>query len=293
MEKRWDKTLRKPWRYIFSIVVTMVLHIYLYTANPEKKTITFLHVGQGDSSVFVSESGTVCLFDGGSTSIESPGKYIILPYLKYRGIACIDYIILSHSDEDHINGIGEIIEDKSLKVRNIILPTGDDGFGEIEAMAENNKINIIRADSEMGIEGNDFKIDFINPLKRYEGQYKDKNDNSLGAVIEMNGVKAAMTGDIGETAEEWIMEGENLSNVDILKVPHHGSKHSSSEAFLECMQPKLAVISCGENNSYGHPHKETVDRLMKLGTVIYETYVRGAVTVRVYGEQMEIEVFCN
>lgn len=261
----------------------IALGLALYIAVPRRNLITFLDVGQGDSSVFVSGDGMVCIFDAGSTSRDKCGSYNILPYLKYSGINHIDYIILSHSDTDHINGVEEILDDNAVRVDNVVVSAKDEGFNELIKKAKENT-NIIYGFEGLLIEDGTAKISFLNPGTAS----MDKNEMSIVAVIEANGRKIVMTGDIGKETEEILAEkyGYNykekygsLLNADILKVAHHGSKYSSSDCFLSIVLPKLAVISCGENNIYGHPHEETLERLALYAENTEVTYRTGAVTV--------------
>lgn len=274
----------KLFRYMFGGIVCIILHVYIYTTYPQRGIMTFLHVGQGDSAI-LSVKDMVCIFDGGSTSIKNTGKYVILPYLKYSGIKKIDYIILSHSDEDHINGIYEVLLDKAVTVDNVVLPMGDEGFGSIEGVCKEKGINVIRADSTMSIKAGETEIDFINPINKYVGVSNDVNNNSLAAVINVYGKKIGMMGDMGEDTEILIAEEYEkgnmkiIQNLHVLKVPHHGSKYSSSYKVLEIYNPVLSVISCGSNNIYGHPHSEALSRLKEKSSDVCITYETGAVTL--------------
>ncbi len=273
------------------IMAGIVLCIGLYISVPKRNVITFLNVGQGESSVFVSDNGMVCIFDAGSTTNDKCGTYNILPYLKYNGISHIDYIILSHSDEDHINGVKDIIDDNAIKVDNVIAAAGDEAFDElIEEISDS--VNIIFGMEDMHIEDNTTRISFINPQtdgEETDGNIiDDVNERSIVTVIETNGRKIVITGDIGETTEARLVQkygntSENgysiLADADVLKVAHHGSKYSSTEEFLSLTSPKLAVISCSEDNPYGHPHRETLERLDKYAEKVEITYDTGAVTV--------------
>lgn len=287
-----EKIILKPYmKALTGIMAGIVLCIGLYISVPKRNVITFLNVGQGESSVFVSDNGMVCIFDAGSTTNDKCGTYNILPYLKYNGISHIDYIILSHSDEDHINGVKDIIDDNAIKVDNVIAAAGDEAFDElIEEISDS--VNIIFGMEDMHIEDNTTRISFINPQtdgEETDGNIiDDVNERSIVTVIETNGRKIVITGDIGETTEARLVQkygntSENgysiLADADVLKVAHHGSKYSSTEEFLSLTSPKLAVISCSEDNPYGHPHRETLERLDKYAEKVEITYDTGAVTV--------------
>ena len=284
-----DKAIKSYVRAAICGAAGLALSIGLYVAIPRRNIITFLDVGQGDSSVFVSGDGMVCIFDAGSTSRDKCGSYNILPYLKYSGISRIDYIILSHSDADHINGVEEILSDKAIKVDNIIVSSEDKGFDELKKAVDEN-INIINGFEGIYIEDKASRISILNPpaasVDTAGRLTDDVNESSIAAVIEANGRKILMTGDIGKAAEEILAEkyGDSdilvsIENTDILKVAHHGSKNSSSDYFLSIAAPKLAVISCGEDNIYGHPHKEALERLELYGENVEITYKTGAITV--------------
>lgn len=289
---RNEKPFIKPYmKAVSAAIVGIVLSLGLYISIPKRSVLTFLDVGQGESSVFVSENGMVCVFDAGSTSNDKCGTYNILPYLKYSGISHIDYIILSHSDTDHINGVKDIINDNAIKVENVIAAAGDEGFNDlIEEIRDSTEI--IYGMEGIHIENDATRISFINPgtdIEAADGSPdNDVNERSIVTVIETNGRKIVITGDIGDTTEERLVEkygnvSENnysiLADADVLKVAHHGSKYSSSDAFLSLTSPKLAVISCGEDNPYGHPHKEALERLEQYAEKVEITYNTGAVTV--------------
>ena len=247
------------------------------TSSPERNRITFIDVGQGDCSLFIGSEGTVCMVDAGSSSESKVGKYRIIPCLKYCGIDTIDYLFLSHSDDDHINAVPELIEDSCISVKHIVISPYDEGFTDIEMLALQNGIEIIYAFSGMTFSQEDMNIEVISPIEDRITQYSDINEMSLVMQVDMSGKHILFTGDIGGKAEKILLESGVLKNIDILKVAHHGSKYSGCEEFLKEISPEEAVISCGISNSYGHPHVETLDRLGAVGASIYRTDRYGAI----------------
>ncbi len=259
--------------------LVFVLSFYLYYTDIEKNIITFLDVGQGEAAFFVSKEGTTYLFDGGSSSASNIGKSRILPYLKYNGVKTIDYVVLSHSDDDHTNGIIDIMSCISIKVNNLVLPYGDDGFNNIIDEAVENNINIVWVDESEKIVDGDTIIDFVNPLTKKQ-KVQDNNENSLVSIITNNDKKIALLGDIGIDTENIILKHGLWEKVDVLKVAHHGSKYSSSESALSVLNPDISIISCSKNNLFGHPHIETLERIKNVCENIFITYETGAVSIK-------------
>lgn len=252
--------------------------------------VCMLDVGQGDSIFVRTPDGKVYLFDSGSTDVNQPGRYRIVPFLKSKGIGSIDGIFISHSDSDHTNAVIEILKDKGsaqdcgINIKNIIMPDimesdSDKNYKYIVKLAYEKgvTVNYVNAgdiiDTENGFNLNTDKVNItqennvtikcIHPAKGY--RYESANDYSAVYLIKYRDFSMLMTGDAGERAESAILENEDikeeLKNVDVLKAGHHGSKTSTSEELLNVMNVKAAFISCGVNNTYGHPSKETIKRL--------------------------------
>ncbi len=263
------------YRYIFvSTLLIIGIYFNVYKDRLGKSYITFLDVGQGDSAFVVSNNGGTYLFDGGSSSVKNVGKNRIIPYLKSSGCSKLDFIVLSHNDSDHINGIVDIINEGSIEIDTIVLPPTTQGFEDLVYLADEKSISIMYARKGTNISEEDFSIDFINP-----NIFVDTNESSLVTLIKCDGKKLLFTGDIGTDTEDELLRDNMLAKIDILKVAHHGSKYSSEDEFINTVKPSLAIISCGKDNSYGHPHKETLDRLRSFEIESLITYKTGAITI--------------
>lgn len=261
--------------------------------------IDMIDVGQGDCIFMETPDNSVYLFDGGSTDISKVGKYRIIPFLKSKGIDHIDYAVISHSDDDHTNGIIEIMqfENCGIKIKNIILPgienyVNDDNYCNVVKLAADNKINVIFINSGEKInDTKDFLIKCIHPVKGYD--YESANDYSGVFLVKYKEFEMLMTGDAGQKAENAILSDENIrniiSNTDILKVGHHGSKTSTTNAFLSVLSPKAAFISCGIDNSYGHPSNETLKRLNEEGVKNFITSEAGQISLTTDGINIQID----
>lgn len=243
--------------------------------------VTFLDVGQGDAVFFRTEAGTTCLIDGGSTTVSDVGTYRLLPFLKSRGVSSLDYLFLSHMDADHINGAEELLKDQfhGIPIRHLCLSAlpGDETRERLEKEARlfGTELCYISRGTVFREEG--AKICCLSPVK---GQKKeDENANSEVLMVEISGLRILFTGDLGEEGEQELLEAGTDLRAAVLKVGHHGSRFSTGEAFLEAVAPKAAVISCAENNRYGHPAPETVERLERAGCRIFYTMKSGAITL--------------
>lgn len=258
----------------------------------KKTTVTFLDVGQGDCICVQLESGEVYLFDCGSSSRSQVGEYVLKPFLKYHGIRDVDAIFVSHPDADHCNGVLELLQSQNewgISVKQLVLPDLEDGllqeeFGELTAMVnqsetDNVRVLFVKAGDAWSVGENHFLC--LHPPKNCALQ--EGNAYSQCFYIELSGgMSMLLTGDVEAEGEDILLEEleqRNIEDISLLKVAHHGSKYSTEEDFLEQVQPHVAVISCGVNNSYGHPHEDTLERLEEVGCVIVTTPECGAITV--------------
>lgn len=268
-------------------LITFVI-LSLHELKPEFR-IVFLSVGQGDGILITTEEGTNILIDGGSTDKKTVGEYVISPAVKYYGMSDIDYVFLTHGDEDHISGIRYLLEAENtgITIDNLVVAKAGDieGLSDIISLAEEKRVNIIYMDKGDKFLENGLMLTCLYPAENEtpvsenaDGELSS-NDLSLVLRLEYGGLSVLFTGDIGDGVEEYMTESLLDVGCDILKVAHHGSKYSSSVDFLEVCSPDYAVISCGKNNIYGHPGAETIERLGDVGADIYRTDLDGAVCV--------------
>ena len=277
----------KFWKYRLGILLGVILLLARYPSN--NLQITFLDVGQGDGICMELPDGRVYLMDGGSSDVSKVGNYRLVPFLKAKGIRKIDAVFLSHGDADHINGIAELLEEKQMSIDCICLPAGaeQEEFVEIRDLAQARNISVRTIQAGDFWESNGTKFLCLNPADVTESG----NAASVVLYMEYENFSMLLTGDLegeGEKSVADLLRTNAIADVSVLKVAHHGSKNSTKEEFLRQCSPTVAVISCGEHNTYGHPHKETLERLNDMGTAIYRTDCSGAVQITVSGSRMKV-----
>ncbi len=273
--------------------------IILGNAPNTGNMLTVLDVGQGDGICLETKEGEVYLFDCGSTSRSGIGQYVLVPFLKYNGIQHIEAAFISHPDEDHCNGILELlalVEEEHITIDRIVLPAiaevgRTQAFADIWSTVEEydckgtseNPTLVQYIGSGDSWEVGDWRFTCLHPRKGTA--LEDANAYSECFYVEgSNGFSLLLTGDVEKEGEEELLEQlrqHNIDEITLLKVAHHGSRYSSAEAFLEQIRPKVAVISCGESNRYGHPHAETLERLESVGSQVLTTPEYGAITVEI------------
>ena len=276
------------------IVVLCVLCVHI----PERGVqVSVLDVGQGDGIVLQTEHGRSILIDGGSTSTASVGKYRILPFLKYNGIRTLDYMIMTHEDEDHISGQLELMEtaqEHGIQIKMLLLPepsntSAGENYQKMRTIARKNGIsvryihkgNLLRMDS--------ISLYCLHPEKGFDAE--SANAYSTTLRLTCGDFSMLFTGDLEKNGEEAVLP--MLEQTTVLKVAHHGSKNSSSEEYLDAISPKVAVISCGRKNRYGHPHKELLSRLQSVHAKVLRTDQGGAVLICSDGKRWSAKSWCE
>lgn len=270
---------------IFLIVFFIV--VFLIYVFPKNLKINFVDVGQGDCTFVITPRNKTILIDGGGSKSSDfdVGKSTLFPYILDRGYTKIDYIIISHFDEDHCGGLFYIIQE--LKVKNIIIGKQNEvstNYSEFIKTAQNKKINIkvVEGKTKIDIEPNIY-FDILWPYSNTMISEDAINNNSLVCKLNYKKFSMLFTGDIEEIAEKEILYkySKNLGVLksDILKVGHHGSKTSSSNEFIKEISPKYAVIGVRKNNKFGHPNNGVLERLNNYGTKIYRTDEDGEISI--------------
>ncbi|MDD7220601.1 MAG: DNA internalization-related competence protein ComEC/Rec2 [Clostridia bacterium] len=266
--------------------------------HPEKGLkITCLDVGQGDGIVADVQGKWHFLVDGGSTSKSKAGQYVILPFLKNQGISRLDGIFVSHTDEDHINGISQLLELMgknltSVKADALVMPlwtAKPENYRKLEELAKQAGVKTMYVKAGDRVRFGETTINVLWPPKGTTGD--NINEDAMVFMLEYKNFQGLFTGDIGEETERKLLG--DLKDIDFLKVAHHGSRYSTCDKFLNVVKPELGVISCSSTNKYGHPSPETIERLNHADCRIAYTMKTGAVTVITNGNTIEYGGFVS
>ena len=266
---------------ILLIIFSSVL-IYYY---PKTLKIYFVDVGQGDCTLIKTPTNKHILIDGGGSEFGNfdVGESTLLPYLLDRRITTIDYMLISHFDSDHIDGLFAVME--NLKIKNIIISKQgekSDNFIRFQELVKNKKVNVLVVKKGDRIQID--KYSYFEILFPEKNLIQDNvlNNNSIVANFCSIGLKILFTGDVEEIAENRLCElyrdTDKLKST-ILKVAHHGSKTSSTAKFLELVTPKIALIGVGEGNKFGHPNNGVLDRIRDYTNKIYRTDKNGEIEI--------------
>ncbi|MDQ3396507.1 MAG: DNA internalization-related competence protein ComEC/Rec2 [Deinococcota bacterium] len=267
----------KPWRGF--LIVGVALGASTLLAGGSNPEIIFLDVGQGDGVVIRLEHDIDILVDGGGSVFSDfdVGARTVVPALRALGVRRLELVIASHAHVDHMEGLISVLD--LMPVGLLIVGAESTGesmdrevFAELMASAERNGVPVMPVTRGESLSLGNARLDFLNPPQR---RYGDVDADSVAFVLNIDDTaKALFLGDIPTAVEADLA----FPAVDILMVPHHGSKHSSSDGLIAAAQPKRAVVSYGRNN-YGHPSPEVLERLLASGAEVSETFLEGAVRV--------------
>ena len=286
--------LKTSKRIIFTLLtVSLAFLILIY--KKEEFSINMLDIGQGDCFVISDGHNNIYISDCGSTTVDKVGKQRLLPFLKSRGWSRVNTIFVSHMDKDHVNGVNDLLKCPEIAIDKIIISTSYKSdrlncneLRELKKLTKSRRINLmyIKKGDKVGDGNLRFKCLYPTGNENIE----DQNEASIVMRMEYKSLSVLFTGDIAGTTEEEVIKlaGKEALDCDILKVCHHGSKNSSSPGFLNEVDPKLYLISCGLMNRYGHPHKAALERMLKEGGRILRTDHMGAVEITLKDEKLLI-----
>lgn len=297
--RRYTVALRDRCGSIAGVLVCLMIIpalVVMFMRSRGGLEVVFLDVGQGDA-IFVSmPDGSNIFIDGGSSSQDGIYDRVLEPFFKYKGVRKLDFLFITHGDEDHYNGWSKALEnlhEDALtyipKIDNVVLNAWDYGKGMSHDAASGSSFGFLN-----GVECNavlsdcagtvyrfgDCSLTSLNDCEKIYGT-ESENDNSIVLLLKYGDYSILFTGDVTSEREE-MLAGRvaecGVRSVSLLKVAHHGSRYSTSADFLESIRPSAAVISCATKNSYGHPHGETLERLDASGARVYRVDECGAVT---------------
>jgi competence protein ComEC len=272
---------RKIASFLAVLVVYSSITVLLVPAASSQEgnnvTVHFIDVGQGDS-IFIDTANVDVLIDGGPASASST----VLNYLNSLSITQIQLMIATHVHEDHIGGLVAVLQ-SSITVGGVLFNNQT-----YSSATYTNFKNLAKTHTPIVAQrGHTFhltdtaNLTVLNPVQPLE--FSDPNDNSVVVRLQVGNTSFLFPGDAEADAEQSMLDAGLNVQCDVLKIGHHGSHYSTTQAFLGSVAPSYVVISAGEGNSYGHPHEETMQKLLTEGITVYGTYNSGTIVASTDG----------
>lgn len=281
---------KKPARYLLLILI--LLSVVILCPLPVRGLqVTFLDVGQGDG-ICLRTRNQVILIDGGSSDVKNLGTYRLEPFLKSQGIVTVDYSFVTHGDTDHISGLISLLESGGgIHIRHLVLPVlgmGDEAYHYLIQLAERQGGSVSWMEAGDYVAAGKLLITCLYP--EAGDQAPDRNAQSLVLKADYGDFHMLLTGDTGEEQEKTMLGRAGvhaeLAGIQVLKLAHHGSRYSNTREWIKQINPAWAVVSYGEGNSYGHPHREVTERLWEQEILLFETAKKGAVILHTDGKRI-------
>jgi competence protein ComEC len=295
-----------PFAGLLSVII---LHPFSAGRPDGKLHIDFLDVGQGDSALLTMPDGTTLLVDGGGRpninqtnddggdpvferDTRSIGEGVVSQYLWSLGLDRVDYILATHADADHIDGLNDVA--RNFKVRGAIVartPMDDAEYVRFAATMKEADVPVVKIGAGDVLRFGNVSAQVLWPPPTLDENASSRNNDSIMLLIRYGEKTLLLTGDIEKQGEAAVLqEGSDIKS-DLVKVAHHGSKTSSIEAFVAATHPSLAIISVGRTSMFGHPNKDVVERWRASGAEVMTTGQRGTISVVTDGRALSVSTF--
>jgi beta-lactamase superfamily II metal-dependent hydrolase len=273
------------------LLIVLILLLFLIGSGPinaeptaQILTVAFLDVGQGDATLIRDGNGFDILVDGGR---KGAGEYL-LDYMREVGVDDLEVVLATHADSDHIGGLIAVIEADDIPVESVFyngFPGTTQTWTEFSDAVSASGLSLIQAQYPNTYTWGGITVQVLNPPSSMIDP--DQNDASVVLLVDYAQISLLLPADIDSSIENKLPNRVTTLQADILKVAHHGSKHSTSQSFLGEVQPQEAIISVG-TNPYGHPAPETLSRLNDIETGIWRTDLVSTILLTSDGESFEI-----
>ncbi len=297
------------------MLAVLVLHPFSAGRADGKLHVDFLDVGQGDAALVTMPDGTTLLVDGGGRpnflnappavptegtmetlerETRSIGETVVSEYLWWRGLHRVDYLLATHADADHIDGLNDVV--RNFSVRSALVarrPANDLEFSRFSQALNTTKTHLETIQAGDVIRFGAVELRVLWPLASADADEASRNNDSVVLRLQFGERSLLLTGDVEKTAESALVRLQRSLRVDVVKVPHHGSRTSSTEPFVLATRPRLAIISVGQNSMFGHPHQEVVERWQANAADVLTTGQCGTISVTTDGRELTILRFVS
>ena len=293
----------RPKRRVPTLVIAQVLFVAILVAHPfsaladGKLRIDFLDVGQGDAAVVTLPDGRVLLVDAGGTTHQSQtntdrrsiGEAVVSEYLWWRGLDAVNYVLPTHADADHIDGLNDVLRNFSVDAALVARsPANDPEYAKFAQTiaATNTHVATIQAGDRIRVAN--VQIEVLWPPVAGHANEPSRNNDSVVLRVEFGRRSLLLTGDIEKSTERALVASGKELKADVVKVPHHGSRSSSTPPFVAATKPDVAIISVGRNSMFGHPHRDVIERWQANGAQVLTTGTCGTITVTSDGTDLTV-----
>ena len=290
------------WRLASGAAVAALLTLLLWQpfppdVHPGELELAVIDVGQGDGLLVIFPDGKRMILDGGgipsfgnrAKSQLDVGEDVVAPYLWDRNIRDVDVVALSHAHDDHIGGLPALVSD--FRPRELWTGATPDSpaWRVLRDRAQRLGVKIMPLLAPQRFAWGGAQIEILAPFADYVPAGEPTNDDSLVMRVRYGKHSFLLCGDAERPVEYRMLSENELQPADVLKVGHHGSHTSSTQAFLDAVRPVFAIVSVGQDNSYGHPHADVIDRLLDHNAVVYRTDLDGLVSIRTDGRRFHVQ----
>jgi competence protein ComEC len=289
------------------LITVIVLHPFSSIPADGKLHVDFLDVGQGDSALLTMPDGTTLLVDGGGRpnfnrdadadevferDTRSIGEGVVSPFLWSRGLDRVDYVLATHADADHIDGLNDVA--RNFQVRGAIVartPADDTEYLRFAATMKESGVSVEKIGAGDVLRFGNVTAEVLWPPPTRDANAPSRNNDSIMLLIHFGEKSLLLTGDIEKQGEAAVLQEELNLKSDLVKVGHHGSRTSSIDAFVAATRPSLAIISVGRTSMFGHPNKDVVERWRASGAEVMTTGQRGTISVVTDGRSLNVSTF--
>jgi len=283
-------------------VVVLIFHPFSSVVDG-KLRVDFLDVGQGDAALVTTPDGRTLLVDGGGRTGDqngskadrrSIGEAVVSEYLWWRGLDTVDYVLATHADADHIDGVNDVLRNFTVNAALVgRTPANDREYEKFAQTLSATNTPTVTIQAGDVIRFGAAEVHVLWPLAAVSPNEPSRNNDSVVLRVTLGKRSILLTGDIEKSAERALSASAESLQADVVKVPHHGSRSSSTLPFVAATRPPFAIISVGQNSIFGHPHAEVVERWQASGAEVLTTGKCGNVTVTTNGTDLTVSGMQN